>query len=173
VQLWESARTPGSTLWIPATCSTACCPAVAQIARHGCGTHCFVSPAVSLQVKGVDRQEFASESPVVQEAPARIGVIPMGIADGLRALSCGEVLVRGRRCRLVGNLSLEHARVDLSDVLDAERGDEVVVVGTQGDQEITPAEVERANGLASSGLVLAAGASVQRVYLGNEALLPS
>jgi alanine racemase len=126
-----------------------------------------------LQVKDVDRQEFASESPVVQEEPARIGVIPMGIADGLRALSCGEVLVRGRRCRLVGNLSLEHARVDLSDVPDAERGDEVVVVGTQGDQDITPAEVERANGLASSGLVLAAGASVQRVYLRDGALLPS
>jgi alanine racemase len=126
-----------------------------------------------LQVKGVDRQEFASESPIGQEEPASIGVIPMGIADGLRALSCGEVLVRGRRCRLVGNLSLEHARVDLSDVADAERGDEVVVVGTQGDQEITPAEVERANGLASAGLALAAGASVQRIYLRGGALVPS
>jgi alanine racemase len=122
-----------------------------------------------LQVKGVDRQKFVSESPVVQEEPARIGVIPMGISDGLRALSCGEVLVRGRRCRLVGNLSLEHARVDLSDVPDAERGDEVVVVGTQGEQEIRPAEVERANGLASAGLVLAAGASVPRIYLQDEA----
>jgi len=126
-----------------------------------------------LQVKGVDRQEFASESPIGQEEAARIGVIPMGIADGLRALSCGEVLVRGRRCRLVGNLSLEHARVDLSDVPDAERGDEVVVVGTQGEQEITPAEVEGANGLASAGLVLAAGASVQRIYLRGGALEPS
>jgi alanine racemase len=126
-----------------------------------------------LQVKGVDRQEFASESPVVQEEPARIGVIPMGIADGLRALSCGEVLVRGRRCRLVGNLSLEHARVDLSDVADAERGDEVVVVGTQGEEEITPEEVERANGLASSGLVLAAAASVARIYFRGGALVPN
>jgi alanine racemase len=118
-----------------------------------------------LQVKSVDRREFASESPVAQEEPARIGVIPMGIADGLRALSSGEVLVRGRRCRVAGNLSLEHARVDLSDVPDAERGDEVVVVGTQGDQEITPEDVERTNGIASSGLVLAAGASVQRKYV--------
>lgn len=126
-----------------------------------------------LQVKGVDRQEFASESPIGREEAARIGVIPIGIADGLRALSCGEVLVRGRRCRLVGNLSLEHARVDLSDVPDAERGDEVVVVGTQGEQEITPAEVEGANGLASAGLVLAAGASVQRVYLRGGAPVPS
>jgi len=74
---------------------------------------------------------------------------------------------------LVGNLSLEHARVDLSDVPDAERGDEVVVVGTQGEQEITPAEVEGANGLASAGLVLAAGASVQRVYLRGGAPVPS
>jgi alanine racemase len=117
-----------------------------------------------LQVKAVDRQEFAPESPVVQEQPARIGVIPMGSADGLGAMSCGEVLVGGRRCRLVGNLSLEHARVDLSDVPDAERGDEVVIVGEQGGKQITAAEVERANGLGSAGLVLAAGVSVPRVY---------
>ena len=118
-----------------------------------------------LQVKSVEREEFARESPVVQEQPARIGVIPMGSADGLGAMSCGEVLVRGRRCRLVGNLSLEHARIDLSNVPDAECGDEVVMVGKQGEQEITAAEVELANGLGSAGLALAAGPSVPRTYL--------
>jgi alanine racemase len=84
-----------------------------------------------------------------------------------------DAWVRGRRCRLVGNLSLEHARIDLSDVPDAERGDEVVVVGTQGEQEVTPEEVERANGLASSGLVLAAAASVARIYFRGGALVPN
>jgi alanine racemase len=118
-----------------------------------------------LQVKSVAREEFASESPVAQEHPSRIGVIPIGIADGLRALCCGDVLVRGHRCHVVGNVSLEHARIDLSAVADAQRGDEVVVVGTQGDQEITPEEVEQANGLGSAGLALVARSSVPRIYL--------
>lgn len=124
-----------------------------------------------LQVKSVERQEFIRESPVGQEQPARIGVIPIGIADGLRAITCGEVLVRGRRCRLAGNLSLEHARVDLSDVPDAQRGDEVVVVGRQGGEEITAAAVEQANGLGSAGLALAAGTSLPRIYFRNGAAL--
>ena len=117
-----------------------------------------------LQVKPVDRREFAAESPVAAQRPMRIGVIPMGTADGLRMLSCGEVLVRGRRCRLAGGLSLEHARIDLTEVPDAERGDEVVLVGRQGDDEITAAEVLKANGLASAGLVVSAARSVQRIY---------
>ena len=65
----------------------------------------------------------------------------MGAADGLRSLCCGEVLVRGRRCRLVGAMSLEHTRIDLSHVPDAERGDEVIVAGRQGKDQITADEV--------------------------------
>ena len=117
-----------------------------------------------LQVKAVDRQGFAAESPVAEARPSRIGVIPIGIADGLRALCAGEVLVRGRRCRIAGPLSLEHARIDLSTVPDATSGDEVVVIGQQGDEEITPADVVAANDLTSAGLMLAVGASVSRVY---------
>jgi alanine racemase len=124
-----------------------------------------------LQVKPVARDQFASESPIAREHPSRIGVIPIGIADGLRALCCGEVLVHGRRCRVAGNMSLEHARIDLSDVPDARSGDEVVVVGRQGDQEITPDEVAEANGLGSAGLAVVAGSSVPRIYLrGGSAL---
>jgi alanine racemase len=118
-----------------------------------------------LQVKSVAREEFTSESPVAKEHPARIGVIPMGRADGLGALCCGAVLVRGQRCPIVGTMSLEHARVDLSAVADAQSGDVVVVVGRQGEQEITPGEVEEANGLGSAGLALVAGSSVPRIYL--------
>lgn len=117
-----------------------------------------------LQVRSVSRHEFVSESPLVAEQPTRIGVIPMGSADGLRLLSCGEVLVRGRRCRIVGGMSLEHTRIDLSAVPEAERGDEVMVVGKQGEQEITPQEVEQANALGSAGLGVVAAASVRRVY---------
>jgi alanine racemase len=117
-----------------------------------------------LQVKPVDREQYTAESPVKTEQPTRIGVIPMGSADGLRSLSCGEVLVRGRRCRVAGAMSLEHTRIDLSAVPDAQRGDEVVIAGKQGDEVITPEEIETANGLGSAGLGVVAAASVRRLY---------
>ena len=90
-----------------------------------------------LQVKSVERQAFRTKSPIAKEQPVRIGVIPMGTADGLGALCCGEVLVHGQRCRVVGKMSLEHTRIDLSEIPNARRGDEVVVVGKLGQQEIT------------------------------------
>ena len=123
-----------------------------------------------LQVKPVARDEFTAESPVAKEHPTRIGVIPMGRADGLGAFCSGEVLVRGHRCHLVGGMSLEHARVDVSSLPDAQSGDAVVVVGKQGDQEITPEEVEAANGLGSAGLAVVASPSVPRIYVRDFAL---
>jgi alanine racemase len=117
-----------------------------------------------LQVKAIDRREFTEESPVADDQPIRIGIIPMGSGDGLRSLSCGEVLVRGRRCGLVGGISLEHARIDLSAVPDAQRGDQVVLVGEQGGDAITPEEVEKANGLGTAGMGLVVAESVPRIY---------
>jgi alanine racemase len=117
-----------------------------------------------LQVRSMDRREFVEQSPVSAAHPSRIGVIPMGSADGLGALSCGAVLVRGRRCPIVGPLSLEHTRIDLSELPEAAYDDEVVIVGVQGGDAITPEEVVRANGLGSAGLGVVTPASVARVY---------
>ena len=59
----------------------------------------------------------------------------MGTFHGLFGLSTGQVLVRGRRAAVL-SVSLEHARLDLGDI-EAEAGDEVVIIGRQGDEEIT------------------------------------
>jgi alanine racemase len=66
---------------------------------------------------------------------SRLGLLPLGYADGLsRALWSGaEVLVRGRRARIVGLVSMNLTVVDVSAVPDAAVGDEVVLLGRQGD----------------------------------------
>jgi alanine racemase len=75
------------------------------------------------------------------------------------------VLVRGRRVRLVGHPGLEHCRVDLTDAPDAEPGDEVVVVGEQGRERITLADVLAANPeLPVTAAGLEVGNSVTRVH---------
>jgi len=80
-------------------------------------------------------------------------------------LQRGEVLVRGQRVPIVGRLSLEHTRLDVTDLPGCKAGDEVVVIGAQGNEVITPEEVASHHGLDGVGLTLEARQSVRRVYL--------
>ena len=62
----------------------------------------------------------------------RLGVVPIGSADGMLWLNAGRVLVRGQFAPLVSSPSLEHTRIDLTGIPDAVVGDEVVIIGRQG-----------------------------------------
>jgi alanine racemase len=117
-----------------------------------------------LQVKAVERPGFWPQAPVSVREGVRIAVIPLGRADGLGRLHCGEVLVRGRRAPIVGRLSLEHTRIDVTDIPDCVAGDEVVVIGRQGDDEIAFEEVAALHDLDGVGLTLEVRPSVARVY---------
>lgn len=117
-----------------------------------------------LQVKQVSRPGFPDAAPMPLRDGMRVAVIPLGRSDGLRSLTCGEVLVRGRRVPIVGRLSLEHTRIDVTDVPDCRAGDEVVVIGRQGGEEIRFADVAAAHELDGPGLTLEVRPSVQRVY---------
>jgi alanine racemase len=76
------------------------------------------------------------------DRPANIATVPIGYGDGVpRNLSGagGEVLVRGRRCPIAGTVTMDQLMVDLGDDT-VEVGDEVVLIGRQGDEEITAVE---------------------------------
>ena len=113
------------------------------------------------------RERFAEQAPFPVTAPMRLGVVPMGSADGLRWLHAGRVLVRGRAVPLIGSPSLEHTRLDLTAVPDAAVGDEVIIIGRQGDAEITPADVAAHQGLGLHHIATIVGPRVARVYRGH------
>ena len=73
------------------------------------------------------------------EVDTRIGVVPVGYADGYRRGMGGRahVLVGGRRCAVRGRICMNLIMVDLSHVPAATDGDEVVLLGRQADEEIT------------------------------------
>ena len=76
------------------------------------------------------------------ERPVNIATVPIGYGDGVpRNLSeaGGEVLVRGRRRPIAGTVTMDQLMVDLGDD-DIEVGEEVVLIGRQGEEEITAAE---------------------------------
>lgn len=78
------------------------------------------------------------------EAGARIGVIPLGLRDGFPRFAAGHVLVNSKAAPLLGRSTLEHTRLDLSGVPEAQVGDAVVILGRQGEREITADEIVRA-----------------------------
>lgn len=70
--------------------------------------------------------------------PSRIGILPIGYADGYPR-SCSNrafVLVRGQRVPVVGTISMDYTMVDLTDCPDAQVEDRVVLIGADGDARI-------------------------------------
>ncbi|MET0484868.1 MAG: alanine racemase [Candidatus Rokuibacteriota bacterium] len=117
------------------------------------------------------RERFAELAPFPVTGPMRLGVIPVGLADGMAWLHAGRVLVRGQAAPLVTGPNLEHTRIDLTGVPDACVGDEAVIIGRQGDAEITVAEVAKRHGLGLHHVATTVGPRVTRVYLSGGAAL--
>jgi alanine racemase len=100
----------------------------------------------------------------------RVATVPAGYADGVPrnlGLSGGEVLIGGRRRPIIGAVTMDQLLVDLGDV-DAEPDDEVVLIGRQGDDEITATEWAERLGTINYEIVTGIGARVPRTYTGED-----
>jgi alanine racemase len=108
----------------------------------------------------------------VAEQPGRVGIVPIGYADGVaRALSNrGDVLVAGRRCRIAGTISMNQLTVLLPD--DVGRpGDEVVFIGQSGDERILAEDVARLLDTINYEVACDVGSRVLRRYTGGVTLV--
>lgn len=99
--------------------------------------------------------------------PSRIATLPVGYADGLnRALSNrGEVVVRGRRARIVGNISMDLTLVDVTDIPGVSVGDEVTLMGGASDDAISAASVAKLLGTIPYEVLCSVGKRVPRIYV--------
>lgn len=79
----------------------------------------------------------------VTAATEKIGIIPVGLGDGYPgALSNkGEVLVRGKKAKIIGSISLDQTFIKLTDIPEAQPGDEVILIGEQGTESISAREI--------------------------------
>jgi alanine racemase len=96
-----------------------------------------------------------------------VATLPAGYADGVGRLlsNRGHVLIRGRRVPIVGRVCMDMTMVDVTGVPDARLGDEAVLVGRQGAEEITADEVAEVQGTISYEVLCHIGPRVPRVYL--------
>ena len=94
----------------------------------------------------------------------RIGTIPVGYADGYHRVTGTEVLVRGTRVPVIGRVCMDQIMVNLDEVPGARAGDEVVLVGRQGECSYTADDLARAWNSINYEVVCAISARVPRYY---------
>ena len=96
-----------------------------------------------------------------------VATLPVGYADGIpRALSNrGEVLVRSRRAPVVGRVCMDMMMVDLTGYDNVQVGDEVILIGRQGQEAITADDIAQKTGTIAYEILCGIGPRVTRVYL--------
>jgi alanine racemase len=102
----------------------------------------------------------------VTKRESLIATLPIGYADGYsRHLSNkGEVLIRGRRAPVVGRVCMDFMMVDVTELPKVSLGDEVILMGRQGRQQITAEEIaEKINSISYEVLCLI-GKRIPRIY---------
>lgn len=108
----------------------------------------------------------------IAEQPTVIATVPIGYADGWKRVfsNNAEVLIGGRRCAVVGNVSMDNITVDLgADGGGVEVGDCVTLIGADGAERILSEELARLGGTINYEIVSSISARVERRYVGSEA----
>ena len=101
--------------------------------------------------------------------PRTVAVVPAGYADGVDTRLCGRghVLIRGHRVPIIGAVSMDMLTVDVTSLLEVRPGDEVVLLGRQGQeswQRIDAREMAAAIGTIPWEIVCRLGTRIERQY---------
>ena len=93
-----------------------------------------------------------------------IGTVPVGYADGFRRILGNSALVGGYKVPVVGGVCMDQIMVQLDQIPEAKPGDEVVLVGSQGEARLTAEEVARHWGTVNYEVTCGIGSRVPRIY---------
>lgn len=120
----------------------------------------------------IPRMQFNDVRPFPVEEKKVIGVIPVGWGDGYSRAhsSIGPALIHGKRVSILGDVDFEHTRIELTAVPEAQIGDEVVLIGKQGNEEISLNEVAKIRNTDLHDVCQSIRHQVARLYIKNENL---
>lgn len=134
---------------------------------------CTLNPVLSLKatvssINKIQKGEGISYGLTFKtEKEITAATITIGYADGYpRFLSnCGEVLIGGKRCKILGRVCMDQLVVDITDLPSAKIGDEVVLIGKSGDDIITADEIARLGKTINYEIVCGISRRVPRYYI--------
>lgn len=141
--------------------------------RERCRQEVVLRSAMTWKVRVSQIREVPAGQAVgygrVWQAPtdSRIAVLPVGYSDGwLRAFSGrAHVLIRGRRAPLVGRICMNLCMVDVTHIPEAVAGDTAVLLGSQGQETITPSHLAEQLGTIPYEIVTLPGSTWTRVLI--------
>lgn len=142
------------------------------VSAEAASTAAQLRPAMALKARAVAFVDVAPGEGVGYggtwraERPSRVAILPLGYGDGyLRSSQPGAAaLVRGRRVPLVGAISMDGLAVDVTDLPGVDGADELVLLGRQGDEAITAAELARGRNTIAWEVLSAMAPRLARVY---------
>ena len=135
-----------------------------------------VKPAMSLKSRVLFIKEVGKGFPIsygktyVAKKKTKIATIPLGYADGYSRLLSNKacILVHGKRAKVIGRICMDAFMADVTDIPEVKVGDELVLIGKQGDEEITVDEFAEWNQSINYEIITRMGKRLPKVYLQNE-----
>lgn len=133
-----------------------------------------LKPAMTLKanvimVKEVEKNTSISYGRIFTTGrTSKIATIPIGYADGFNRMlsNKGKVLINGEFAPVVGRVCMDQCMVDITDIgSNVEVGDEVVLIGAQGQNNITAEDVAQTIGMINYELVCIVGKRIPRAFV--------
>jgi alanine racemase len=131
-----------------------------------------IEPIMSVKAKIVAIQNIQAGDKVgysmhyTAPEPRKVGVLALGYGDGFpRVRNQGDVLIHGQRAPIVGGNAMDAMMVDLSDIPQSQVGDDVVVMGSQGEETISVHELAKLKGSVSYDILTNWSWRLPRVYV--------
>ena len=133
-----------------------------------------VEPVLSLKTRVAQVRELPAGTTLgygrtwCLNAPTKVATISAGYADGLplALTNRGFVFIGGKRCKIIGRISMDYTTVDVSDVPRVKPGDEVICFGKCGKDSITPDDWAALKGTHAYDIICSLGNRVQRIAIG-------
>jgi len=124
-----------------------------------------------LYIKEIERGESVSyDRTFIAEKKTLVAALPVGYGDGYNRLlsNNGQVLIRGKRYPIIGKVCMDLVMVDLLNNRDIQVGDEVMLMGTQGDETISAVELADKSMTIPYEVLCYISERVQRVYINKD-----
>lgn len=123
-----------------------------------------------VQVKNLPAGESISYGcTYTTEKQTRVATLCAGYADGVtRVLSNnGEVLIRGKRAKIIGRVCMDQFMIDVTDIPEVEAGDTATIFGTDGKETISVDEIAKKANTINYEIICNINSRVTRVYMKN------
>ena len=132
-----------------------------------------VEPVLSLKTRVAQVRELPAGTTLgygrtwCLNRPTKVATISAGYADGLplALTNRGFVFIGGKRCKIIGRISMDYTTVDVSEVRNVKPGDEVVCFGKCGKDSITPDDWAALKGTHAYDIICSLGSRVQRISI--------